>query len=92
MRKSSIEVLRFFFMFLIVLQDVFVHGLHYQNDTYSTYPCLNILLLSFSYVGVTGFMFISGYYGIRFKLNSLISLFNQVLFWSVIIACFVYYI
>ena len=58
MRKSSIEVLRFFFMFLIVLQHVFVHGLHYQNDTYSTYPYLNILLLSFSYVGVVLCLFL----------------------------------
>ena len=66
-RNTSIELLRFAFMFLIVLLHVYAHGT--EHDYQQIYDwgknmdtAFHLSLFSIGKIGVTGFMFISGYY------------------------------
>lgn len=68
-RNSSIEALRLFFMLGIVIGHVYCHGAHldlhwiYNLCSEST-NLWNMPLYTLGTIGVTGFMFITGYYGL----------------------------
>lgn len=92
-RNSSVELLRIVFMFLIVVGHVYAHGsnLNYQliysyGGQFDTFWHTSIF--SLSKVGVTGFMFITGYYGIRFDFKKLLLLFCTALFYFLILSRF----
>ena len=73
-RNTTIEILRFLFIYLIVVTHVFIHG---NNLEYSSVYTLGAnLLTSFHFevvmlgkIGVIGFVFISGYYGIKLNIG-----------------------
>lgn len=78
-RNSSVELLRIVFMTMIVTIHAFGHGsgLNYDyiyslGNEWNTAHHLGIF--SLGKCGVTGFMFISGYYGIKLKWKKLVSL------------------
>jgi len=82
-RQSNIELLRIVSMLLVLL-------IHYTNvypftpETVSSAPLptfLHIELKSLSSVCVNCFILISGYFGIRWRAKSIVSLIFQILFW-----------
>lgn len=86
-RDSNIELLRIVLMFMIILYHLVAHGIGLRalsKDTYITTPedPIFISLLSLSCIAVNCFMFISGYYGIKFKIKTLLSLLIQAIFYS----------
>lgn len=69
-RNSSVEFLRLFFMLGIVLYHVYCHGSHLNLEwLYSqcgSYDKVwNMLFYALGKTGITGFMFISGLYGVN---------------------------
>ena len=96
-RNYSVEILRLVFMILIVIQHYLVHGLDYASNNFfnanntSDYPW-HMGLMGISMLGVTGFMFISGYYGINFKLERLKSLWWQAAFYVLILGIALYFL
>lgn len=86
-RNTNIEILRVFFMFVILFHHFFSHGLNIgkiggdelpiniQNSIYASFHLV-------THFGVVGFMFISSYYGITLKTNKVIRLWTQLLFYS----------
>lgn len=78
-RNSNVELLRFFFMFCIVFDHVYGHGsgLDY-NWLYSLgnspQSAAHLGLFNIGKIGVTGFMFISGYYGIKMNSKKILNL------------------
>lgn len=69
-RNSNIEILRVIFMFLILVNHVYGHGsglnlkwIYSLGSEWDT--AWNLALDSLCKLGVTGFIFISGYFGIR---------------------------
>lgn len=84
-------------MILIVIQHYLVHGLDYASNNFfnanntSDYPW-HMGLMGISMLGVTGFMFISGYYGINFKLERLKSLWWQAAFYVLILGIALYFL
>lgn len=92
-RNSSVELLRFFFMFMIVIGHAYVHGTHvdypliYSWATeWSMAPHLSLFALSKA--GVTGFMFISGYYGVKMNKAKWINLLLIALFYYAVLMRF----
>lgn len=90
-RNSSIELLRVFFMFLILTIHVYGHGsgLDY-NWIYSLgadcSTAWNLSLYSLGKIGVTGFIFISGYYGIKTSRRSLFQILMVPLFYTLLLS------
>lgn len=89
-RNSTVELLRFIFMFLIVLLHVYVHGtgLDYEQiynwgEDWNT--AFHLSLFSLAKIGVTGFIFISGFYGIHSNKHKVIDLVLITLFYSIIL-------
>lgn len=89
-RNSSVELLRFFFMYMIVIGHIYVHGtgidyhlIYSWGNEWTTAPHLSLFALS--KVGVTGFMFISGYYGIRMNKAKWANLLFVALFYYVVL-------
>lgn len=92
-RNSSIEILRFVFMFLIVLLHVYVHGtnldyetIYHWGNNWNTVPSL--IFFTLGKIGVTGFIFISGYYGIKTNVSKIINLILITLFYLLILLPF----
>lgn len=86
-RNSSVEVLRIIFMMGIVLLHVYGHGSNLDYDwIYSLgknpMTSWNLSLFSLSKLGVTGFMFISGYYGITSSAKKLLVLLSTCAFYG----------
>ncbi len=89
-RNSSIELLRMFFMFGIVIGHVYAHGssLDYSwiyglgNNWDTAY---HLSLFSLGKVGVTGFIFISGYYGLSLDYKKLLNLVLILVFYLALI-------
>lgn len=86
-RNSSVEMLRLFFMFCIVLFHVYLHGSHFDYEwIYSLGSELgtswNLVLYSLSMLGVTGFMFISGYYGVNLSCSKLFQILFSTFFYA----------
>lgn len=93
LRQSNIELLRIFLMLMIIFHHVIFHGLNiYQLDVNTN----NIKSTSYIYlffecfiiVAVNVFVFISGYFGIKFKPKTLLLLFLQTFFYSTTIYLF----
>lgn len=79
-RNSGVELLRIICMFGIIFMHTF--GIFY--DTASGIDLMaGIAINSLFNMGVSIFMLISGYYGIRFSLKKLVRLENTILFYSV---------
>ncbi|MCQ2229164.1 MAG: acyltransferase [Bacteroidales bacterium] len=88
-RESNIELLRIVLMTFIVLWHFLVHGMNiipfqngesFVNEVNLPY----IILCSLICFHVNCFVFISGYFGIGFKTNKVISLYLQILFFSIL--------
>lgn len=76
-RNSTIELLRLFFMFGIVLGHVYCHGTHLDFHWIYTMcktptNIWNMPLYTLGTIGVTGFMFISGYYGVNGSIDKIV--------------------
>lgn len=87
-RKSNIELLRIVLMTMIITHHVVVHGMglkgikntHFKADNWVV---IELLINSFVVIGVNAFIFISGYFGMKFKIKTVISFVLQALFYSV---------
>jgi len=91
-RDSNIELLRIVLMFMIIMHHLIAHGCRLADMIFNAYTgdselkdSVLIFLNTFCVIGVNCFIFISGYYGMKFKLNTLISFVIQAIFYSVII-------
>lgn len=89
-RNSSIETLRLFFMYCIVIYHTFIHGSHFNfkwiyslGADFSTSWYLAIY--SLSTLGVSGFMFISGYYGVKMSYKKLFYIIFTSFFYALIL-------
>lgn len=90
-RESNIELLRIVLMIMIIVHHIIVHGYaleknikDFSHTSKTVYPAL--FINSFVIVGVNTFIFISGYFGIKFKLRNLISIIFQAFFYSICIS------
>ena len=74
-RNSSIELLRVLSITFVLIGHVFGHGAHglVPNTNY---------ILAFG-ISINVFMLISGYYGIRLKLKSLLNMIGMVMFYEI---------
>ena len=89
-RNTSVELLRFLFMFSIVLLHIYGYGMQLDYESIykwgaSIQTAPHLMLFSFCKVGVTGFMFISGYYGIRMNKNKWLTMLVMLIFYGVIL-------
>ena len=90
-RNSTIELLRMFFMLGIVFLHAFYHGSNGNiewiyslgKDNSTAYQ---LSLYSLSRIGVTGFMFISGYYGIKMNAQRIYKFLSMVIFYFIVVA------
>ncbi|MBD8347154.1 acyltransferase [Dysgonomonas sp. HGC4] len=80
-RSSNIELLRLVLMLMIVMLHVFRLELHENINNTGLY-ITELLLTSLFFVGVNCFVFISGYFGVKFKSKTIVSLIIQALFYS----------
>lgn len=80
-RNSSIELLRIICIFGII----FMHTIAYGGNELAVYNrYLLIAVNCFTNLGVTCFMLISGYFGVKFHLEKLIKLDLMVIFYTVL--------
>jgi surface polysaccharide O-acyltransferase-like enzyme len=80
-RNSSIELLRILCIFGII----FMHTIAFGGKEIAEYNrYIQIFINCFTNLGVTCFMLISGYYGIMYKLERLISIDLMMIFYSVL--------
>lgn len=89
-RNSSIEMLRFAFMFLIVVLHAYGHGSHLDYEAIYALgaepsTALHLCIFSLGKIGVTGFMFISGYYGIRMNGKKWATMLAMMAFYYVVL-------
>lgn len=90
-RNSTIELLRMFFMLGILFLHAFYHGSNGNiewiyslgNNNNTAYQ---LSLYSLSRLGVTGFMFISGYYGIKMNTQKIYNFLSMVIFYFIVVA------
>ena len=95
-RNITVELLRVLFMLCIVT----MHSIIYRKGGAGVLPlyggdwtsCVRYGLLGLNHIGVSGFVFISGYYGIKFRWYKLWNIWAQALFYSVVIAILGMYI
>lgn len=88
-RESNIELLRIVLMLMIIGFHLLVHGAGVGGsfDNYSMVDetsVMYIFLKSFLVVAVNCFVFISGFYRIKFKIRTIIHVFFQVFFYSLL--------
>lgn len=90
-RNSNIEILRVIFMFLILVNHVYGHGsglnlkwIYSLGSEWDT--AWNLALDSLCKLGVTGFIFISGYFGIRTTKKSLAHILLIPFFYTLILS------
>lgn len=77
-RKSNFEAYRILCILLIVLMHTFGTGVGTFNNN------LGILINVVGNIGVTGFVLLSGYFGIKLNVKKLIKLDVMMIFWSVL--------
>ena len=87
-RESNIELLRIVLMLMIIMHHLIVHGCDLSFISTGDYQKTNkdalfLFLNTFSIIAVNCFIFISGFYGIKFKVKTLIAFVLQALFYSV---------
>ncbi|MDR3339789.1 MAG: acyltransferase family protein [Candidatus Symbiothrix sp.] len=80
-RDSNIELLRIVSIFLIIFVHQLSHGLGYNKGNIVA----NLFFGCFTTPVINAFIFISGYFGLRFKWKIFISLVLQAIFYSIII-------
>lgn len=90
-RNSTIELLRFLFMYGIVLSHGMGHGSGRNYELIYSWggqfpDVFHLALFSLGKIGVTGFMFISGFYGIKFKYKSFFMLILICIFYVVLLS------
>lgn len=88
-RDSNIELLRIVLMSMIVLTHFYVHGIYNVLDTGPDHTVkeaskVGWIVVSLIDYHVVCFFFISGYYGIKTKLDSLVNYFVKLVFYAVI--------
>lgn len=87
-RDSNIELLRLIAMYMIVLHHFIVHSCFPDvldiSATLSTSTALSTCLDGFLYIGVNCFILISGYYGVRLKVKSILNLYLTCLCYGLI--------
>lgn len=83
MRNSSIELLRIISMLMIISMHVL--GAHFMEPTKLVDREFVLFINSFCNAGVTIFVLISGFYGIRFKMDRLMYMANQTWFYSLLL-------
>lgn len=96
-RNSNIELLRIILMFMIVIHHLLIHATDLKLLDSGLAPVTNHIYIqtfinSFFVIGVNTFVFISGYYGIKFNFNTLISFIAQAFFYSVVISALFFFI
>lgn len=87
MRDSKIEFLRIYLAFMIVAIHVLSQGEHFTTIEVwrtSSLPFPFVILRCLSSVAVNTFMFISGWYGIKFSIKGMMNLYYQGLFYSLL--------
>lgn len=87
-RNSNIELLRIVLMLIIIFWHCVVHycdNIYFENVSK---PVSTLLFMSFSAMAVNSFLAISGLFGIKFKIERLVSFIVQALFYSVSIFVF----
>lgn len=80
MRNMTVEYLRVIFIFLIVLLHILwkdYGGLHIMSYNQSIESYIQLGLTNLTSLGVTGFVLISGYYGVKLKVGRIASLWFQ---------------
>ena len=86
-RSSNIELLRIVSMFLVLMIHYIpsreIPTLELLNEN-KFETLFNLELRSLSFVCVNCFVLISGFFGIRWKMQSLLNLLFQILFWIII--------
>jgi len=75
-------------MMMIICHHIIVHGLRLRNISSPNFEVSNstyieLVLNSFFVIGVNGFVFISGYFSIKFNLKRVFSILIQAAFYSV---------
>lgn len=88
-RQSNVELLRIVLMYFIILFHLIVHSADVHSLAINGYTetknsVFYMLIMSFISMSVNCFVFISGYYGIKFNIKSVISFVFQGLFYSVL--------
>lgn len=81
-RESNIELLRIFSMFFILIYHFIIHYIQPDN------PDMDYIIrpiITFLHIGVICFVLISGYWGIKFSVQSFSKLVIQCVFYSVLI-------
>lgn len=79
-RNANIELLRFVLMIAICIWHTMVHGFDFKNmSTMNTPQIQHLIMMGICVPAVDTFMFISGYYGIRFSYDKLLKLIIQAL-------------
>lgn len=89
-RNSNIELLRIILILIIIMHHLIVHGVNLKLMKNGQLEMNNIniqamFINTFIIIGVNVFIFISGYYGIKFKIIKLIKLIGEMIFYSLII-------
>ena len=86
-RNNAVEFYRVLLMFFIVLYHSYFHGVFHQNlhDWWTLF--FDVLIIWH----VDGFVAISGWYGIKFSWKKFLSLYGQILFYS-LVGCVVHWI
>lgn len=80
MRNMTVEYLRVIFIFLIVLLHILwkdYGGVYLMPSNQSTEAYIQLGLTNLTSIGVTGFILISGYYGVKLKISRILSLWIQ---------------
>jgi len=81
-RNSGIELLRVILMIMILFYHfsiIYIHNTFYSDKSLFF---TKLLITSASLMAVNGFIFISGFYGMKFKLKQVVSLVLQALFYA----------
>lgn len=90
-RDSNIELLRIVLMLMITMHHLITRGCGLREMTdpslfeANSSTWFQLLVNSLVIVGVNAYVFISGYFGIKFKFDRLLSLVVQALFYSVVL-------
>lgn len=80
MRNMTVEYLRVIFIFLIVLLHILwkdYGGIYLMPSNQSTEAYIQLGLTNLTSIGVTGFILISGYYGVKLKISRILFLWIQ---------------
>lgn len=90
-RQSNIEFLRIILMLMIISHHILVHGLGLLKSVakpdfaWSGVTVAEVLMNYFLVLGVNGFVFISGYFGIKFNPKRIAGIVLQAIFYSVVL-------